>query len=321
MVEVAGPVFTILTPTYNRAHTLPRVFDCLCEQVPIPADRMPFEWLVIDDGSTDTTRQLIADYKTRAPFSIRYDYGENVGKSLALNRGFLLAKGDFCVISDSDDAFKKDALLIFWNSWQGLSETEREDCAGISCCSQDGYTGQRMGREPPGAPCITQPDFLTFCYKNHYFVEGWSAVKTQVFREFPFPKVDGPQKFVPEAYSWIQLGRKYRFLVLADTLRIIFFQPDGYTLNPVQNLRKQARGRFLYHSANINWNRDLMLRFWPGRYFRDLLQAARTAAFAGYTFRSALQGFTRISDCILILPLLFIAYFLGIFKFKLQTKT
>ncbi|MBE7440639.1 MAG: glycosyltransferase family 2 protein [Spirochaetales bacterium] len=300
----AEVVFTILTPTYNRAHTLPRVYQSICAQEKVETERALFEWLVIDDGSTDTTGELIDRYQKEAAFPIRYSYGPNKGKSLALNKGYDLARGEFCVIADSDDAMAPGSLRIFFESWFSLPPEKQITCAGISCCSMDGYSGKRMGREPPGAPLLTETDFLTYCYKNRWFVEGWSAVKTGVFREFPFPEIKGPDQFVPEAYSWVQLGRKYPFLVLPDTLRIIFFQPDGYTLNPKANLRKQARGRFLYYSANINWNRDLMLRYWPSRYLRDLLQAARTAAFAGFPSGSALQSFRARIDRLLVLPII-----------------
>ena len=92
-------MITILTPTFNRAHLLPRLFESLTHQTDFD-----FEWLVIDDGSTDGTSDLFAGNTfLSAPFPIRYYRQENGGKHCALNAGVKQAKGDFIFIADSDD--------------------------------------------------------------------------------------------------------------------------------------------------------------------------------------------------------------------------
>ena len=91
-------MITILTPTYNRAHTLPRLYQSLVEQT-----KYSFEWLVIDDGSTDETEQLITDYQVFCPFNIRYYKKENGGKHTALNLGFKKSEREWIFIVDSDD--------------------------------------------------------------------------------------------------------------------------------------------------------------------------------------------------------------------------
>ena len=80
-------MITIMTPTYNRAYVLPRLYDSLCQQT-----RQDFEWLVIDDGSTDGTAELIFDYRVKSDFSINYFYKENGGKHRAL---FHLRVGEY----------------------------------------------------------------------------------------------------------------------------------------------------------------------------------------------------------------------------------
>lgn len=100
-------LFTVFTPTFNRAHTLHRVYDSLGQQ-----SFRNFEWLVVDDGSTDNTEQLVRDWKSNSDFPIRYEKQANSGKHVAINKAARLAKGALFLIADSDDAFSSEALQI-----------------------------------------------------------------------------------------------------------------------------------------------------------------------------------------------------------------
>lgn len=60
-------VFTIFTPTYNRGYTIHKVYECLKRQT-----FKNFEWLVVDDGSTDNTKELVDAWQKESPFAIRY---------------------------------------------------------------------------------------------------------------------------------------------------------------------------------------------------------------------------------------------------------
>src|SRR5580658_2083591 len=91
--------FTVFTATYNRAHTIKRVFDSLCAQT-----LRDFEWLVIDDGSTDNTSELIANWAKIAHFPIRYFRQDHSGKHIAHNLAAREARGQFFLVFDSDDA-------------------------------------------------------------------------------------------------------------------------------------------------------------------------------------------------------------------------
>jgi glycosyltransferase involved in cell wall biosynthesis len=86
------PLFTVFTPTYNRAHTIHRVYDSLCAQT-----LRDFEWLVIDDGSTDNTAELVAKWAEVAKFPIRYFKQKNLGKHFAHNRALVEATGYFSI--------------------------------------------------------------------------------------------------------------------------------------------------------------------------------------------------------------------------------
>lgn len=98
-------MLTIFTPTYNRAHLLPNLYQSLLNQ-----KRVDFEWLIVDDGSTDGTEELVNQWIEEAVLTIRYFRKENSGKHTAINKGVQLAKGELFLIVDSDDVLAENAL-------------------------------------------------------------------------------------------------------------------------------------------------------------------------------------------------------------------
>ena len=96
---------TVCTPTFNRRHTLARVMESLRRQT---ADG--FEWLVVDDGSTDGTEELVKSWQAGASFPVRYRRQENAGKHAAVRAGAMEAHGELMLVADSDDAFTPDTI-------------------------------------------------------------------------------------------------------------------------------------------------------------------------------------------------------------------
>src|SRR5258707_14117604 len=105
-------VFTVFTPTWNRAHTLHRAYQSLHAQT-----FRNFEWLIVDDGSTDNTREIVEKWQAESEFPIRYIYQENQGKAAAFNRGVREAQGALFLTLDSDDACVNQALERFKYHW------------------------------------------------------------------------------------------------------------------------------------------------------------------------------------------------------------
>ena len=98
--------FSVFTPSYNRAKTLPRLYEALKRQT----DRN-FEWIIVDDGSADNTKETVEKFISDRPdFNITYKYQTNKGKHIATNVAAQIAKGEFFITIDSDDSVKDDAL-------------------------------------------------------------------------------------------------------------------------------------------------------------------------------------------------------------------
>ena len=106
---------TVFTPAYNRRHTLPRLYESLCRQ-----EFCDFEWLIVDDGSTDGTEEIISEFENRAAFPIRYHKKENGGKHTAYNYAVDRAAGAYFFCVDSDDYLAPDALCALAGAVTGI---------------------------------------------------------------------------------------------------------------------------------------------------------------------------------------------------------
>jgi len=100
------PFFTIIVATYNRANLILKAVDSVISQT-----FGDWELLIIDDGSTDNTKEILGDHLNHP--QIRYEYQENKGRSLARNKGIKLAQGQFLCFLDSDDYYLENHLMEF----------------------------------------------------------------------------------------------------------------------------------------------------------------------------------------------------------------
>lgn len=98
-------MITVFTPTYNRGYIIKQLYDSLILQ-----SYKDFEWLVIDDGSTDDTEELFKSFIAEQKLNIHYLKIENGGKHRAINKGVILAQGKYFFIVDSDDYLHNNAL-------------------------------------------------------------------------------------------------------------------------------------------------------------------------------------------------------------------
>lgn len=210
---------TVFTPTYNRAHTLPRVFEGLKKQT-----YRNFEWIIVDDGSVDNTQDVIRLFQAEEPFfPIISRCQPNSGKHVAINRAVEIARGEFFIILDSDDTCTEDALEVFLREWHNIPEDQRDGFCGISCrcCDEDG----NIVGTPMDAPYL---DSTELDYKLVHKIKGelWGMTRTDILRENPFPEEKGLH-FYPENIYWNNLGRRYRTRYLNLPLRYYINDTDN----------------------------------------------------------------------------------------------
>lgn len=203
---------TVFTPTYNRAHTLRRVFESLLLQ-PSTA----FEWLVVDDGSTDDTLALLDELSKSSPFPVRVIRQPNGGKHRAHNTAVKVARGELTVILDSDDELAPDALTAIIGGWNAIPPVERKCFAGIlgHCAStQSSIVGTRFG-----AKYIDGNQF-ELAASGVIVGEKLPCYRTDVLREFPFPERLGCNAHIPEGTIWTKISTKYKVRCIDQVVRI-----------------------------------------------------------------------------------------------------
>ena len=217
-------MITILTPTFNRAHLLPRLFESLTHQTDFN-----FEWLVIDDGSTDGTSDLFAG-KTflSAPFPIRYYRQENGGKHRALNAGVKQAKGDFIFIADSDDWLLPQSVAIVGQHASAIADDNTfAGVAGLDVFDDERIVGTGLPQD------IIDCNAMDIRYRYHVDGDLKEVFKTTVLQEFPFPEIQD-EKFCPEQLVWFRIAQKYKLRYFNTPIYVAEYQPNGITASIIR---------------------------------------------------------------------------------------
>lgn len=227
-------MITVLTPTYNRAHTLPKLFESLCHQ-----DNYSFEWLIIDDGSGDETNTLISKYLQESPFKIRYIKKTNGGKHSALNIGFKEAKYDWILIVDSDDWLKSNTISFLSNQVPSLGDTYHS----ISILRVYN-NNQVIGNKFPSG-------LKTYLDRINNEVVGDKAdlIKKKALRNFSFPIYEN-EIFMAESPLFIRLGETGKTKFLNFEGYVCEYLPDGLSDRSVVN-RHACVNSTLYVYKNI----------------------------------------------------------------------
>lgn len=248
-------MLTVFTPTYNRAYSLPRLYESLKEQT-----FSDFEWLIVDDGSTDDTEAVVEKWINEVSF-IRYYRQERGGKHRAINRGVKQARGDLFFIVDSDDYLPKDSLQLILDFYQPIKEDNRfAGMAGMRCYPH----GERIG----GEVTFDVLDTDNVSFREKYKVKGDVAdvFKTAVLRECPFPEFPG-ELFLTEDVVWDRIARKYRIRFFNRNIYTCEYLPDGLSGNLSLHHRSSPQGTMLYYGTSL---RDS--RFGVARHIKDAIR-------------------------------------------------
>ena len=158
MPEVDNPVFTIFIPTYNRANLLPRAFSSIERQT-----FLNFEVLVIDDGSTDNTHEVVEEWRKRVNFPVDYHHQQNQGKPAAHNFALKFIHGFFTVILDSDDTLADNALELLLAHWNAIPDKQKLSYAGVEGLCALLKNGEVTGNHFPAD--VFDSDYLETRYR------------------------------------------------------------------------------------------------------------------------------------------------------------
>lgn len=213
-------MITVLTPTFNRGG-LQSLWDSLQKQTV-----KDFEWLVVDDGSTDGTKNLITQLQEKSDFPIRYIYKNNGGKHTALNVGIQTICSELIFIVDSDDCVTDDAV----ESILKIHKKYR---------SQNNICGYAFLRAFPDGKVNGKKFDVDEKIGSYIDVrvngDDTGADKAEVFKthclkEFPFPEYPN-EKFLGEDLVWVRMARKYEMVHINKAIYVGNYLEDGLTNN------------------------------------------------------------------------------------------
>jgi glycosyltransferase involved in cell wall biosynthesis len=288
---------TVFTPTYNRAYILDNLYNNLKEQT-----YRDFEWLIVDDGSNDNTKELVDKFIDENKINIRYMYKENGGKHTAINKGIVEARGELFFIVDSDDGLVTDALEVINNKWNSLDNKEGF-CGLVGLCIDK--EGQIIGTDMPDD--INKCYFTDLYYK--YGVKGDKSLVllTDILKKYPFPERQDV-KFIPESIVWHEISKQYKVICFNEPLIIREYLEDGLTNNIFS--KSSLRGRAVEYLYLINQNTYPLGRY-PYMWVKNYINLAR------YSLLSDSKYFNEIIRPI-DKTMYILCYPLGYFKYNTQ---
>lgn len=241
---------TVFTPTYNRAYIIEKLYHSLQRQT-----FRDFEWLIVDDGSSDNTADIVAAWQHEGNvFPIRYYKKENGGKCRAINYGVDLAEGELFFNVDSDDYLTDDALEKV-ASWVDTLPKDEKFCGVV------GNLGT-SATETPNTPMTEAYRDATLLerygdYTDHP-IDGERAPVffTDIQKQYKYPVFEG-EKFMTPAVTWNRMAHDgYRVRVFDDIIWVYEYQPDGLTANVGKNFIKNPQGAGLWQREKADFIGD-----------------------------------------------------------------
>ncbi len=235
-------LITVFTPAYNRAHTLPRTYESLKKQ-----DCKDFEWLVIDDGSTDGTNTLVEHWiETETDFRIRYIYKKNGGMHTAYNTAYDNINTELNVCIDSDDCLAEGAITKIKSFWNQVKDKDYAGIIGLDADMQGNVIGTAF------------PENMIETTYSEYYGNGGTGDKKFVFRTDiiklypPYPEFEG-EHYVGIACKFAIIDQDYKMAVLNEVLCNVEYQQDGHSTTMYRE--------YLANPKGFAYNRKIMMKY------------------------------------------------------------
>ena len=234
---------SILTPTYNRAELLKRLYSSLVKNC---KENLEIEWLIMDDGSKDETKIVVENFLKEDFIKIKYQYQENQGKMAAINHLVPQATGDVIIECDSDDYFTENAFEIVESEYKKVKDKEKFYAL---CFLKYDQNFQNLGKEFPKSE-TTMFDL--------YFKEGEDGEKALVFftpiRKKYHYELEKNERFITEARMFHKMDEDYQIWCVNKPIMICEYQKDGYTKNILKQFRENPNGYYFYFKEILQKN-------------------------------------------------------------------
>lgn len=222
------PILTVFTPTYNRAHTLELCYRSLLRQT-----SSDFKWLIIDDGSTDSTAVLVRSWMAEDKITIEYHYQENQGMHGAHNTAYRLINTELNTCIDSDDYLADNTVELIIDKWLKDGSDKYAGIIGLNAK----YNGDIIG-----TGFSVQRTTLTGFYMRGGRGDKKLVYRTSVIKSIPEYPVFKGEKYVGLAYKYELIDLKYELLTMNKILCYVDYQTDGSSMNMYRQYFRNPRG-------------------------------------------------------------------------------
>jgi len=256
----------IVTATYNRKNLLPRLYLSLTEQI-----NKNFTWLVVDDGSSDGTENLISEYIAENKIHIVYLLKKNGGKHTALNLAIKNSNSDYIFFVDSDDILPSNSIEVLYKKLDLISKREDYDSIAGVCGLKSDLNFRIVGNQLEKEMVC---NYLDYRYKYEIRGDKAEAFKTSILKQYVFPEFNG-EKFCPEGLIWNRISQDYKMFFFNEIVYNCEYQNDGLTFNSIELRKRSPNATLLYYyelaqsNINIKYKIRALLNFWRFYYLTD----------------------------------------------------
>lgn len=236
---------TIFTPTYNRGYILMNLYQSLLQQT-----KKDFYWLIVDDGSSDNTKDMVKEWMVDNKIKIEYFYIENAGKAAAMNFALGVASGKLFFCVDSDDYLSDDAIEKILRCYTDLNSSYVGILAGRKNYRTNEVITKFKGRRHSGK--------LRELY-NKREISGDTALiyKTSLIKKYRFPVFEN-EKFIPESYLYDLLDKEGELYLLEEYIYMGDYLKDGYTGKIKEIIFKNPNGYYAYIAQRLQLENDFL---------------------------------------------------------------
>jgi glycosyltransferase involved in cell wall biosynthesis len=230
---------TVFTPAFNRAHTIGRTYQSLCRQT-----CKDFCWLIVDDGSTDNTRELVEGWVAEGKIPIQYIYQDNQGMHGAHNTAYHNIDTPLNTCIDSDDYMPDDAVEKILKCWTGCGNDKVAGIIGLDVTEEGRVIGTRF------------PDGMTTTTLQGFYQKGGKGDKklvyrTDVIKRYPdYPLFEG-ERYVGLAYKYMLIDQDYELITLNEPLVVVEYQQDGSSFNMFKQYWNNPRGFAFFRKTEM----------------------------------------------------------------------
>ena len=238
---------TVFTPAYNRAHLLPRLYESLCRQT---CD--DFEWLIVDDGSSDNTKELVAQWITEQNIIIHYIYQENQGMHGAHNTAYKNINTELNTCVDSDDYMADNAVELILKKWNSINKEKYAGIIGLDAL----ISGELLGTNFT-SDTTTLEDF----YLNGGKGDKKLVYRTDIVKKYPdYPVFEG-EKYVGLGTKYLLIDKDYELATLNEVLVIVEYQDTGSSRNMFFQYLKNPHGFIYNRIVSMRYSKSIKRKF------------------------------------------------------------